>query len=343
MESQVLRLPWELILAIMMSYLPSNAATLIPASDKATQLLLSFSLASRLTHEFAVGCLQRHCIFLDSDDRLRRFLLSLEAWRGSDLDLPSIFENISAMYLAPFGSVMDNLPTAAWVRDVFGYTSRTLRRLVVDMPFDSLPPWNDHLNVGPVLREGFERLVNLEEFVCTRDAVRLGISDETRENEHSSVLYRWPKLRRLGLNRPMCNNMFWECLANLPNLEYAVFASALALMPRSLDVGASYLGRMASPITIVLADIRVYRPAPPPFLPRENTAEEGGGGREKDGEGLQLMAYRIPIPERRNFLDSCSEWLIGMALAGELWHTKGERIATVPELAVPVQSLLDVA
>lgn len=333
MEPLVLRLPWELILSVMTCYIPPNPTTLIPASDKGTQLLLSFSTINRVAHDFAVRRLQQHCILIDSDDRLRRFLLCLEASRESGLSLPSVFHNVHTMYLAPFGSVMDNLPTAAWVRDVFGYTSGSLKRLIVDMPFDSLPPWNDHLNVGPVLLEGFERLVNLEEFVCTRNAARLNVRDQYGLSK--SILYKWPKLRSLALNRPSCDVRFWECIADMPDLNRAVFTGAVGSMHGGVDFRCIYneRARADSTIRIVLADIREHA-----MDPITEAADVAGS----EDERLQLMSFRIPIPKLRNFLDSNSEWLMKTALAGALWDVDGLRINEASQLVAP-HSQLEVA
>ncbi|KAM0807108.1 putative F-box domain-containing protein [Seiridium cardinale] len=327
MDAQLLRLPWELILNVMTCYIPANPTTLITASDRATQLLLSFSLVNHATHDFAVRRIQQHCVVLDSDDRLRRFLLCLEVSRESGLKLPSVFNNLHTMYLAPFGAIMDNLPTAAWIRDVFGYASGTLKRLIVDMPFDSLPPWNDHLNVGPVLLEGFERLANLEEFVCTRDAGRLSVQDE--DNIPKSILYKWPKLRRLGLNRPSCDRDFWESLADIPHLEHIILTGAIGSIRSGFDFREVYLQRakVDSAVTIVLADVRKHTTVPV----KDQTQTDTAG----DEDRIQLMALKIQVPKRKNFLDSNSEWLMGTALAGELWDVKGQRILEPPQLVLP--------
>jgi hypothetical protein len=94
------------VLAVVASLLPLNPAALIPASDQGTQLLLTFAQVSHTANKFAILKLRQHCIFLDSEDRLRRFLVCLEASRESSrLKLSSVFENVWAMYLAPFGSI----------------------------------------------------------------------------------------------------------------------------------------------------------------------------------------------------------------------------------------------
>ncbi|KAI5925336.1 hypothetical protein F4810DRAFT_708722 [Camillea tinctor] len=147
-----------------------------------TRLLVAFSYVSRAAHEIAVRELQRHCLYIDSDKRLRRFLPCLEASRYSGVRLPSVFLDITSLYLAPFGDSLDNLPTAEWTRELFCYTRDSLQRLMVDIPSDSLPPWHDHLNVGPVLRDG----------VCSTDEAG-----------------------------GACVGGLWQCLKDLPSLELA--------------------------------------------------------------------------------------------------------------------------
>ncbi|KAI0125468.1 hypothetical protein BJ170DRAFT_433043 [Xylariales sp. AK1849] len=242
-----MRLPLELVFYVLTSVLPFNPTTLVPASDDGTQLLVSFSIVNHGKHKFAVRKVQQRRIVLDIDGRLRRFLLGLEGPCESGLSLASVFDNISTMYLAPFR---------------LDHVGQSTIRSLVDMPFDSLPPWYDHLNVRPVLHEGLERLVNLEEFVCTRDAVRFSIPDDASEVRGlKPVLYHWPRLRRLGLNRPMCNIRFLECMADVPYLEHVVLTSTLDIVSREFDFGPVYHERTSALTTIILADLRVYKDA----------------------------------------------------------------------------------
>lgn len=223
-------------------------------------------------------------------------------------------------------AVVDNLPTAVWVRDVFGYTSATLKRLIVDMPFDSLPPWNDHLNVGPVLVEGFERLARLEEFVCTRNAARLRVRNQ--EGDLVSILYRWPHLRRLALNRPSCDMDFWECIADMPHLNRAVFTGAMESIGEGVDFRKVYneRARVESTLTVVLAEIRKHIVIP---------ADDQAGIFDRGDDRIQLMSVKIQVPKLKHFLDSNSEWLMGTSLAGELWNIDGQRIKDAPQLVDP--------
>ncbi|KAI1494395.1 hypothetical protein F5X96DRAFT_589777 [Biscogniauxia mediterranea] len=322
MDRQLMRLPLELIFQVMTSLLPGNPYAVIPAPHPATQLLVAFSLVSRATHEIAVRELRRHCLYLDSDRRLSRFLLCLEASRQSRTQLPSVFQDITSLYLAPFGRSLDNLPTAEWTRELFCYTRESLRRLIVDIPFDSLPPWDDHLNVGPVLREGFAQLTKLEEFVCTRDAVRFDMGDDPSE-QLQPVLQQWPRLRRLGLYRPMCSERFWGCLANLPNLEHAVLTTPLAITSTSVDVGSFPTWRAERPITVVLAQntseallrTSLAFSAFPAGLADEN---------RKMKQMMRIMTYRIPRLEGSGTgVELGSSWLMRTALDGELWGVRG--------------------
>jgi hypothetical protein len=315
MEVQLMRFPWELIFNVMTSLLPPNPKSVIPAADEATQFLLRFSLVSRATHEISVRKLKQHCIFLDTESRLRLFLLCLQRSRESTLGLPSVFDNISTMYLAPFGSIMTNLRIAPMIREVLGYTSPTLKRLMMHMPHECLPPWNrDSNEVGMVLHTSLEQLTNLEEFVCTGDAVRLQLPGE--ENDSSvmkPVLYKWPKLVRLCLNTPVCNARFWECISAMSNLTHVVLVRATEFPRGESELGIVSPERRSRPITIVVADI----------MPKEKfKAFARTTTRLRSGdESMRIINHKIPIPipKAKYFFDSGSEWVMGTARCGDLW------------------------
>lgn len=315
MEAQLMRLPWELVFNVMTSLLPPNPKTLISAADEATQFLLRFSLVSRATHEIAVRKLKQHCIFIDTEGRLRFFLLCLRRSRKSTLGLPSVFDNISTMYLAPFGSIMTNLRIAPLIREVLEHASPTLKRLMLHMPHECLPPWNRNSNeVGMVLHTSLEKLTNLEEFVCTGDAVRLQIQgDEDDDSVMKPVLYKWPKLVRLCLNTPVCNARFWECISDMPNLTYVVLVRATEFPRGESDLGIVYPERRSRPITIVVADI----------MPKEKFAAFARTTTRlhSGDESMRLINHKIPIPipKAKYFFDSGSEWVMGTARAGDLW------------------------
>ncbi|KAI1335019.1 hypothetical protein F5Y15DRAFT_420257 [Xylariaceae sp. FL0016] len=323
MDGQIMRLPLELIFQVMTSLLPSNPDALVPVSHDGTQLLIVFALVSRATHQVAIRNIQRHCLYLDSDHLLGRFLLSLEASLRPPpgVSLPSVFRGLSTLYLAPFGRSIDNLPTAQWTRELFYYTCGSLRRLIVDIPFASLPPWDDHLGVGPVLQEGFVQLTQLNEFVCTRDALRFSMeSDSDAGEELRPLLQSWPNLRRLGLNRPQCSPRFWQCVASLPKLECLVLSSPLAMTSATNDFDfMSYYGERARrPLTVVLAQNQLD------ILQQRAKVTPPTDSRSGNANAMRVVNYKTPVSARSGDGVTGQTWLTQTALDGELWDDRSE-------------------
>ncbi|KAM0564446.1 hypothetical protein ACHAPJ_000659 [Fusarium lateritium] len=215
-------LPPELIYHVIESVLPSNPRALIPPSHISTKTLLSLTRVSRDTYGLATRLLRERCMYVDTSQRLAQLLL---CFPRSVPSLPPVLSlrNITSLYLAPFGDKLDNQPTAVWVRELFCEVCCTLRRLVVDMPFQSLDFLNDHLNVRKTLREGFERLDKLEEFVCLGDYPLLSLPDAPTD-----VWGLWPDLKRLTIFRaPVDNHWLWWYIATQPKLEHVILARSL--------------------------------------------------------------------------------------------------------------------
>ncbi|KAH9886865.1 hypothetical protein F4778DRAFT_442976 [Xylariomycetidae sp. FL2044] len=257
-DTKLMRLPWEMVFQVMTSFLPRNARALIPTSHDGTQLLIDFSLVCRATHELAVRNMRQHCVYLDSEARLRRFLLSIEASRASHVNLPSVFNEINTIYLAPFKDSMDNLPTAQWIRELLYYTCGSLKRLIANLPFDSLPPWDDHLNVGVVLREGFAQLVNLEEFVCSRDEIHFGLTGDQEfitvgAEVEPLVHHLWPSLRRLAVTLPPSSRNFWTYLLQFPSLDNLIHSTPLCFGLDAYIMG-DFLLKIPQDMTVVVPD-----------------------------------------------------------------------------------------
>ncbi|CAJ2513143.1 Uu.00g012620.m01.CDS01 [Anthostomella pinea] len=241
MDGQPVHVPLELGFKVMTSLLPRNPHAIIPAAHDATQLLVTFSLVSLATHGVAVQKLKPHCIYIDSDQRLSRFLLCHKESLKSTVDLPSPFRDIPALYLAPF--------------ELFYYTSNSLQRLIVDILFQVIYGPLEHWNrVGQVLREGFAQLTELEEFVSIRDATRFVM--KSHPGEERPLAQQWPNLKRLGLHDPDCFREFWQCIAGMPNLEHAVIAlplRVLSVWTYVNDFMALFQQRTEWPVTVVFA------------------------------------------------------------------------------------------
>jgi hypothetical protein len=203
-------LPLELVLEIITCALPDADVMLDPSHD-VTKLLLTFTLVCHETRRLANRYLRERCVYLDSSKRLSAYILAIQ----KDPEL----RNASALSLSPFGNTIDDLPLCCWVRELFNYTCDTLRRLVIDIPLRSLYPEDDHLAVRRILRKGFQRLENLEEFVSTRDELYLEVTDYGR---HPAVWRGWKKLKRLALYNVDLDLHFFEDLAHLPALETLV-------------------------------------------------------------------------------------------------------------------------
>ncbi|KAI1503763.1 hypothetical protein F5X99DRAFT_374397 [Biscogniauxia marginata] len=319
MDEQQMRIPLELIFQAMTSLLPSNPAAVIPASHDATQLLVAFGLVSRATHELSVQKLQQHCLYLDCKNRLRRFLICLEASRQSNVRLPSVFRDITSLYLAPFDYTLDNLSTARWVWELFRHTRESLRRLIIDVPFNGLSPRDDHLSVGPVLREGLSQLTKLEELVCQPEAAGFNMNVDPSE-QRKRMLQQWPNLRRLGIRQPTCNERFWQCLAGLPNLELAVLGTPSHMISTEVARRPSSRQHAEQPITVVLAEYMPGGRLPMSFaLP---------GGLVED-DMMRIMVFKIPVlREQMADIEPGSRWLMQTALDGELWDERGHRLMT---------------
>ncbi|KAI2620670.1 hypothetical protein GGS26DRAFT_594769 [Hypomontagnella submonticulosa] len=145
-------IPLEVVYLTMSCLLPADKNTFIPPDHEATQLLLSFSRTSIGTRKEAIRLMKQHCMFIESDDRLTRFLRCLRASRQSNTSLPSIFTEIDQLCIIPRDRLerfdRDN------VGELFGRLMFTLRRLVMNLEVTGVP------------RE-FNGFCVLEELVCS--------------------------------------------------------------------------------------------------------------------------------------------------------------------------------
>lgn len=246
-------LPLELVLNIITCSLPMSDAILPPSHD-VTKLLLTFTLVCRETRRLANRYLRERCVYLSSSTKLSSYILAIT-------DEPGL-RNATTLLLSPFGETIDDLPVCSWVRELFNYTCGTLRRLVIDIPLRSLYPEDDHLAVRRVLREGFERLENLEEFVSTRDELYLEVTDGAR---HPAVWRSWKKLRRLALYNVDLTFYFWQDLARLPALETLVLSRSDG-NDETLDDWAEYFKITERPFKLIMLGSERRRMVPDRLL-----------------------------------------------------------------------------
>ncbi|KAF2029017.1 hypothetical protein EK21DRAFT_44172, partial [Setomelanomma holmii] len=218
-------LPIELVLNVITCSLPSPGVLLDPAHPT-TQLLLTFTLVCQETRRVASKCLREHCVYLHSEKRLGRYLRAIPQQLA--------LRNVATLTLAPFEEDIDDLPLCSWVRELLFFTCESLTKLVIDMPLRTCYPEDDHLAVRPVLRESFERLVNLVEFVSVQDELYLDVFDQ----EHACVWAHWPRLKRLSLYNVAADEQFWHRVAAHPCLDTLVLSVPDCL--NEVDLKAEY-------------------------------------------------------------------------------------------------------
>jgi hypothetical protein len=107
-------------------------------------------------------------------------------------------------------------------------------------------PREDILGLRPVLREAFEQLLNLEEFVAKNYELYLDLYDR----QNAFVWRNWPKLKRMALGGASCDSTFW--------LQIALHSSLNTLFIRELndisvfDPKSEYLQHTNRPLRFVI-------------------------------------------------------------------------------------------
>ncbi|KAM0514857.1 hypothetical protein ACHAPE_006533 [Trichoderma viride] len=311
-------LPPELLLLIVDAVMPPNPHLLFPASNSTTRTLLALTKVSRATHAQATRLLRERCMFVDSSRRLADILRCMPRLVPS---LPPVLSlrHISALYIAPFRDTLDDLPTAQWVRELFCEVSGTLRRLVVQMPFASLHPMDDHLSVRQTLREGFEKLLKLEEFTCLEEYPM-----STFSTYETNVWRWWPELKRMVLfSAPLDNARLWEDIAALPELEHVVLARPDHL--DAVNIKDEYFQKLPSDDMRRRRDIKVVL--------MDLAYELGTVRTEKwqeidPEENMTVEAFEVPLSFYMDDspLEIVSQWARRSALDGSIWELDGQRV-----------------
>lgn len=310
-----MHLPLELVLNIITCSLPARPNVLLRPAHPITQLLLQFTLVCRETRRVANRALREHCVYLSSEARLSSFLLAIP----SRPDL----KQITALYLAPFDETIDDQPTATWIRELCGYTSQTLKRLIVDIPFRSVYPERDHLGVRNILREGFQRLNHIEEFVSVRDDLFL---DNNWHGGEPAFWTRWPKLKRLAIYKPSTHPSFWRDVAIMANLETIVMTCADGL--REYDIKAQYFRHCKRPLKVLLINIDSQQM-------RYGNFRRGKWDTADPKKFMTIMTYSIPLFMDDDPVDVCQDYVRIGAEHGTLWGWEGEVIQHPPRFEPP--------
>jgi len=293
-------LPLELVLNIITCSLPSSDVILPPHHD-VTEALLTWTLVCHETRRLASRYLRERCVYLNSSEGLGAYLLAIKEDPG--------LRNATVVSLSPFKYTIDDLPVCSWVRELFNYTCGTLRRLVIDIPLRSLYPEDDHMGVRRVLREGFERLENLEEFVSTRDELYLEVTEDGR---HPAVWASWRKLKRLALYNVDLTYFFFRDLACLGHLETLVLSRSDG-NNESVDEWAEYFKLTDRPFKLLMLGSERARMVPDYLL----------SGRIKNRAEVAdvPMIQSVWLHHTVDFqIEECQEFVREHAEDGTLWN-----------------------
>jgi hypothetical protein len=314
-------LPIELVLNIITCAVPASPDVILNGEHPTTALLISFTLVCQETRRLANRYIRQHCVHLASPYSLRRFLHTI-------LDQPQL-KTITSLSLSPFLDDVGDMSLCTSVRDLLSYASETLCKLVIDIPLRAWFPEDDededeHKNVRKVLREGFEGLVNLEEFVSTQDELYLDLTYHDRER--AVIWTHWPKLKRLALYNVAADADFWRNVACHPSLQTIVLSNPDCLMED--DPKAEYFKHNSRPLRVVMC--RFFHNHPhlsPGYL------QSADWGKCDPNRRMTIVAH--PLPE----VDDPSEWHLRqrfVTVAAEnstLWDWDGEEITRPEQMA----------
>lgn len=233
--------------------------------------------------------------------------------------LPPILSlrNITSLYLEPFKGKLDDQPTAICVRELFCEVCESLRRLVVHIPFQSLDPLDDHLNVRRTLREGFERLHGLEEFICLGDYPALSVSDGPTD-----IWRLWPDLQRLTLfGAPVDSHWLWWDIATLSRLQHVILARPSHV--EGVNIKDEYFHKLPRDDVRLDRDIRVM------LMDVASSWRAIGTSRWKQidpKERMTVEQYGVPTSYYGDETphELVTSWVRRGALDGSLWDWHGD-------------------
>lgn len=190
------------------------------------------------------------------------------------------------------------------------------------MPLRTCYPEDDHLAVRPVLREGFARLTNLEEFVSTRDELYLDVMD----GERAYVWSAWPKLKRLALWNVDVGQEFWRHVAQHSSLESLVLSNSDSL--DQVNPKAEYFKYSDRPLRVVFCRTRQYRRSYPVYL---HTAD---WNRYDPELSMTMFAHPLPNDDNNNVLCLAQQQVKHAAHNGTLWAWEGEKILYATQISL---------
>ncbi|PGG96667.1 hypothetical protein GX51_07707 [Blastomyces parvus] len=335
-------LPNELILHIIRCLIPSSPPVAFKPQHPVTKTLLNLTLVSHVTSDTAKRLLLKHCLYLDSAERLAK-VISLRHQSSVDLTVAAP----EGLFLAPFPT--ENLDCPSIVHNVsllLSDITGTLTRLVINLPLRFLYPEEDKNHVRPVLREAFSRLTALEEFCSMQDELYLATAIETPGPE-PEVWQAWPRLRRLALYNVCADSPGFvagiKCCSNLTHLVLTRPDGIFSHLADDLD-GFAALARLERVIVVntergftrnrdfhedegVVAEDTLLGRLRSAWL-RNSDINIGPAREEMSESDYFCIAIKVPLPP--DLVDDgeidillTQEWVGSHALDGSLWDLSG--------------------
>ncbi|XEU94722.1 hypothetical protein FSHL1_000006 [Fusarium sambucinum] len=216
------------------------------ASDIITKTLRNLTLVSKAIYPTASRLLWRNCLRVESIESLHLFRDFISRESVVTGRKPCEAYGFTKLFLAPFtldlpvpGDEEDEEPfdllagqhndhyclemedhnTIEALTEVIVTLSPVLDAIIVDMPLRLInPELDDSRGTRRLLREGFEALVNVEEFVSINDELWPATT-------LPEVWTKWPKLKRLALYNVVTGPQLWKNLISCPQLEMVTLSA----------------------------------------------------------------------------------------------------------------------
>ena len=190
------------------------------------------------------------------------------------------------------------------------------------MPLRTCYPEEDHLGVRKILRQGFQRLEHLEEFVSVRDELYL---DTISLRGEPPVWKSWPHLKRLALYNVDADPAFWRNIAKMPDLETLVLTRADGLRDHNIKI--QYFEHTQRSLRILLLNVEEDQVR---FGNMRRVAWDGVDPRKK----MTIMTYNVPsLYPDEDPIQICQDYVRAGAENGTLWGWEGEVIQHLPKIS----------
>jgi hypothetical protein len=192
--------------------LPDKDVLLQP-SDPITRTFMSFTIVCKETRRIALRHLRAHCVYLDGEDRLRRFVAANGLVNTSSTDL----NRVTSLYLS-LGTPSSEAESL--VRKLFSLIGPFLKRLILDVELDLDPDDVDPeiLGITERVRNCLQEVLRdqkvIEDFVCFSGGL---------DPPDPPVWADWQQLRRIALPHYLSTTRwFWRGVTVLPKFSTVV-------------------------------------------------------------------------------------------------------------------------